>query len=137
MTSDSHVWSHTLFPEFMNTDSTTFLGKKVKVVIDRPLGSAHPRHPDIRYAVNYGHIPNTMSGDGMELDAYVLNEPSPLETFSGRCVAVLRRKRENDDKLIVVRDGTTVTDAQIREQTDFQEQFFESEIFRTPPQNRH
>ena len=32
------------------------LGKIVKVTVDRPLGSCHPKHPDICYPVNYGYV---------------------------------------------------------------------------------
>ena len=42
----------------------TYLGKEVKVIIDRPLGSCHPKF-DMIYPINYGYIPNTVAGDGM------------------------------------------------------------------------
>ena len=44
----------------MNKD---YIGKIVNVVMDRPLGTKHPKHEFI-YEVNYGYIPNTVSGDG-------------------------------------------------------------------------
>lgn len=44
-----------------------YVGKEVKVAIDRAMGSAHPKHGFI-YPVNYGYIPNTISGDGEELE---------------------------------------------------------------------
>ena len=53
------------------TPSRDFLGKIVNVKMDRPLGTKHPKHGFV-YEVNYGFIPNTVSGDGEELDAYVL-----------------------------------------------------------------
>lgn len=59
-----------------------FLGKKVEVIIDRPMGSKHPRWNFI-YPINYGYIPNTLSGDGEELDAYVLGIFEPLEKYEG------------------------------------------------------
>ena len=40
-----------------------YIGQKVKVVMDRPLGTTHPKHGFV-YEVNYGYIPNTVSGDG-------------------------------------------------------------------------
>jgi len=51
--------------------STDFLNTIVDVVIDRPLGSKHPKY-NYFYPVNYGYIPNTISGDGEELDAFIL-----------------------------------------------------------------
>ncbi|HEX2858924.1 MAG TPA: inorganic diphosphatase [Alphaproteobacteria bacterium] len=107
-----------------------YIGKMVNVEMDRPLGSVHPKHTHIIYGVNYGFIPNTTSGDGEELDAYVLGVNEPLQTFKGECVAVIHRTAENDDKLVVVPQGQSITDEQIRTQTHFQEQYFESEIWR-------
>lgn len=43
-----------------------YLGKSVKIVIDRQLGSKHPKH-DFIYMVNYGYVLNTISGDGEKL----------------------------------------------------------------------
>lgn len=106
-----------------------YIGKKVTVIMDRPLGSKHPKHGFI-YPVNYGYIPNTISGDGEELDAYVLGEHKPLEKFEGVVIAVLHRKNDNDDKLIVMKEGRNYTDDQIRALTEFQEQWFESDIYR-------
>ncbi|MBE5755640.1 MAG: inorganic pyrophosphatase [Clostridiales bacterium] len=106
-----------------------YLNKEVTVKMDRPLGSKHPKHGFI-YPVNYGYIPNTVSGDGEELDAYVLGEHKPLETFTGKVVAIIHRTNDNDDKLVVMADGRNYTDDQIRALTEFQEQYFESVIYR-------
>ncbi|MBQ7917970.1 MAG: inorganic diphosphatase [Clostridia bacterium] len=106
-----------------------YLNKEVTVKMDRPLGSKHPKHGFI-YPVNYEYIPNTVSGDGEELDAYVLGEHKPLETFTGKVVAIIHRTNDNDDKLVVMADGRNYTDDQIRALTEFQEQYFESVIYR-------
>ena len=106
-----------------------YLGKVVKVIMDRPLGSRHPKHNFI-YPVNYGYIPNTLSADGEELDAYVLGVHEPLDTFEGVVVAIIHRINDNDDKLIVMPKGKNYTDDQIRALTEFQEQYFESIIIR-------
>ena len=110
-------------------NSKDFLGKIVKVKMDRPLGSKHPKH-DFVYTVNYGYIPNTVSGDGEELDAYVLGEFAPLETFEGEVKAIIHRINDDDDKLIVMSKEKNYSDDQIRALTEFQERFFESEIIR-------
>ena len=106
-----------------------YLGKEVEVVMDRPLGSAHPKHGFI-YPVNYGYIPNTVSGDGEELDAYVLGQHKPLKTFVGVVKAVIHRTNDDDDKLVVMSREKNYSDDQIRALTEFQEQYFESVIFR-------
>lgn len=106
-----------------------YLNKLVDVKMDRPMGSKHPKKGFI-YPVNYGYIPNTVSGDGEELDAYVLGVHEPLDEFSGRVIAIIHRLNDDDDKLVVVPDGKMYSDEQIRALTEFQEAYFESEIYR-------
>lgn len=105
--------------------SLAHLGKPVRVTIDRPLGSRHPRHGFL-YPINYGFIAGTTSGDGEELDAYVVGVAEPLATFQGTCIAVIRRLEEDDDKLVVAPDGTRCGLEEIRRATEFQEQYFTS-----------
>ena len=45
--------------------------------IDREYGCKHPNYGFI-YPVNYGYIPNTVSGDGGELDCYLLGVFEPV-----------------------------------------------------------
>lgn len=110
-------------------DAKEFLGKKVTVKMDRPMGSRHPKHGFI-YPVNYGFIPNTISGDGEELDAYILGVFEPLDEFTGNVIAVLHRTNDDDDKLIVCDENREFTDEQIDALTEFQERFFEHELIR-------
>ena len=81
--------------------ATDYLGKNVSIVIDRKLGTKHPKHGFI-YMVNYGYVPNTVSGDGEELDAYLLGVFEPIEEFLGKVIAVIHRTNDDDDKLVVV-----------------------------------
>ena len=62
-----------------------YIGKIIGVKIDRELGSKHPKHGFI-YPVNYGFIPNTISGDGEEIDCYVLGVFEPIKDFTGKCI---------------------------------------------------
>lgn len=115
------------------TESTKFLDKIITVKIDRPLGSSHSqKYSKHIYPVNYGYVPNTISGDGKELDCYVLGIYEPLETFTGKCIAIIHRLNDNDDKLIIVPEGKAFTDSEIRVLIDFQEQYFTSIIIRPP-----
>ena len=41
----------------------SFLGKTVDIKMDRPLGSKHPKFPDLIYPVNYGYIPGVLGGN--------------------------------------------------------------------------
>lgn len=110
-------------------DSKNFIGKEVNIVIDRALGTKHPKH-DFIYTVNYGYVPNVISGDGEELDAYLLGVFDPVENYKGKCIAVIHRINDDDDKIIVVPEGVNYTDDQIKALTEFQERFFESVIIR-------
>lgn len=109
---------------------TSYVGKMVEVEIDRPMNSLHPTYGH-RYKLNYGFVPGTVSGDGKELDVYVLGVNKPIKKFRGKCIAVIHRTNDDDDKLIVVpEDAEDISDEEIRRQTDFQEKYFKSEILR-------
>ena len=104
-----------------------FLGKKVKVVMDRPMGSKHPKWNFI-YSINYGYVPNTISGDGEELDAYIVGIFEPVEEYEGKCIAAIHRLDDDDDKLVIAPEEKIYTKQQIEALVEFQERFFEHEI---------
>ena len=111
------------------TNANDFLGKEVTVKIDRQLGSRHPKR-GFMYMLNYGFIPNTISGDGEELDAYLVGEFEPVEESNGKVIAIIHRTNDDDDKLVVSKGGKEYSDEAIRAMTEFQEQFFKSIIIR-------
>jgi inorganic pyrophosphatase len=117
----------------MDTDSLglarSFLGEQVTVCMDRPLGSHHPQHGFL-YLVNYGYVPGVVAPDGDELDAYVLGVDEPLTSFTGRCIAIVHRLDDDDDKLVVVPGNMDLSDDEILAQTRFQERFFDSRVVR-------
>ena len=98
------------------TYAVDYIGKKIKAKMDRPLGSKHPKHGFL-YELNYGFVPDTVSGDGEELDVYVLGVDYPVDEFEGICVAVIHRTDDNDDKLVLVPIGMDVSDDTIEKQT--------------------
>lgn len=106
-----------------------YIGKEVEVVMDRPLGTKHPKHGFV-YKVNYGYIPGVLAPDGDELDAYVLGVNKPLNKFVGEVIAIVHRLDDDDDKLVVVPKGSKISDEEILRQTNFQEQFFKPTIVR-------
>jgi len=111
------------------SNAKDFLGKKVEVVIDRPLGSKHPKH-GFTYEVNYGYIPDTKSPDGEELDAYYLGIDKPIEKSNGVCIAVVHRTDDDDDKLVVVPEGVDIDNEKIEKLVEFQEKWFKHKIYR-------
>lgn len=112
-------------------ENSQYIGQKVSIQIDRPLGSKHPVH-EFEYPINYGFIPNTMAEDGEELDVYVLGVAEAIESFTGTIIAMIHRVNDNEDKLIVAPDGQMFNNEQIRKLTMFQEQYFKSVILRFP-----
>ena len=78
------------------------LGKRVHVVVDRPIGYLHE---DILYPINYGYIPGIIAGDGEEQDVYILGVDKPLASFDGRIIAAIRREDDREDKLVAARKG--------------------------------
>jgi len=110
-------------------DNKDYINKIVKVKIDRPFGTKHPKH-DFIYPINYGYIPNTISGDGEELDCYVLGVFEPLLEFEGKCIAIIHRTNDNDDKLIIVPKEKEYSDEAIEALVEFQERYFKHIIIR-------
>ena len=104
------------------------LGTTVTVTVDRPLGSRHPQYPDLYYPINYGYISGTVAADGEEIDAYILGVDRPITQFTGRVIAVIHRRNDVEDKLVVAPDGMTLSESRIAELTFFQERYFDTEI---------
>lgn len=104
-----------------------YLGTIVDVVINRPIGSKHPEY-NYFYPINYGYIPGTKASDGKEIDAYVLGEFEPIEKFKGRVIAIIKRKDDNEDKLVVAKRLNSYSETDIEVLTEFQERFFHTEI---------
>lgn len=104
------------------------IGKSVNVIIDRPLGSLHPKHPDIQYPINYGYIPGIFAGDGEEQDAYILGVDVPLQSFTGKVIAIIHRTNDAEDKWVVAPPERSFTPEQIHSAVAFQEQYFDSQL---------
>ena len=104
------------------------IGKVVKVIVDRPLGSAHPSHNDLIYSVNYGYVPEIFAPDGEEQDAYILGVNEPVAEFVGKVIAIIHRLNDIEDKWVVVAEGRSFTREEIANSVAFQENFFDIEI---------
>lgn len=94
--------------------------------IDRPLGSAHPKHPDLIYRVNYGEVVGVPAPDGAWQDVYVLGVDDPVPTFTGRRIAVIHRRDDIETKWVLAPEGMTFTTEEIMAAVHFQEQYFDS-----------
>ena len=110
-------------------NAVDFLGKIIDVVVDRPLGSKHPEYGGI-YPINYGYVPNTMGGDGKELDCFIIGVFNPLTKYTGKCIAVIHRLNDNEDKLVIAPEGKDYSDDAIEALVEFQERWFKHELIR-------
>ena len=106
----------------------SFLGKTVRILIDRPIGSTHPKYKDMIYPINYGFIPNVWSEDGEELDVYLLGVNKPQKEFTGKIIGIVYRKDDVEDKLVMAPEGIRFTQNEIAEQVYFQERYYEVEV---------
>lgn len=106
----------------------SYLGKTVYIKIDRPIGSAHPKYPELTYPINYGRIPNILGGDGEELDVYLLGIDIPVEEYKARIIGIIHRHNDVEDKLVAAPEGFEFDQEKISEAVHFQEQYYESEI---------
>lgn len=106
----------------------SYLGKVVNLVIDRPIGSIHPKHEDLVYTLNYGFIPNVYSGDGEELDVYLMGLDVPVKEYKAKIIAIVHRHNDVEDKLVAAPEDMHFTKNEIEASVRFQEQYFDSEV---------
>lgn len=102
------------------------LGKTVTVTVGRPLGSRHPRRPDIYYGINCGYVDGVMGGDGHAQDAYILGVDVPVKTFTGVIIAVGQRQDDAEDKWVVAPAGSVFYKPEIAHALHFVEQYFDT-----------
>lgn len=105
------------------------LGKRVTITIDRPLGSKHPNYPDHYYPINYGYVEGIMGGDGDEQDVYLLGVDIPVASYQAVIIAVIHRHDDVEEKWVAAPADLSFSRDDIQRLTNFQEQFFDSEIF--------
>ena len=104
------------------------IGTIVKVIVDRPLGSFHPKYKDMFYLVNYGFIEGIIAPDGEEQDAYILGVDVPVKEFVGKIIAIIHREDDVEEKWVVASEHSSFTKDEIIEQVRFQEKYFKSEV---------
>ncbi|MEG2611853.1 MAG: inorganic diphosphatase [Oscillospiraceae bacterium] len=103
----------------------SYLGKIVEVKIDRPIGYVHKKEKySLTYPINYGYIPDVIGGDGEELDVYVLGVDHPVETFTGKIIAIIHRENDVEDKLVAAPEDMIFYQNEIAKAVNFQEQYY-------------
>ncbi len=107
------------------------IGTTVNVTVDRPMGTYHPKYNDIFYTINYGYVKNLIAPDNEEQDAYIIGVNRPVNSFTGKVIAVIHRLNDIEDKLVVAPENLKFTPKEILKQIYFQEKYFDIEIITT------
>lgn len=107
----------------------SFLGKTVKIGIDRPLGYVHKKEKySLTYPINYGYIPDVLGSDGEELDVYLLGVNEPVREYECKIIAIVHRHNDIEDKLVGAPLEMSFSKEEIENAVLFQEQYYDSEI---------
>lgn len=108
----------------------SYLGKTIKIRIDRPIGYVHKKENyTLIYPINYGYIPGVIGGDGEELDVYLLGVNEPVEEYTAFIIGIVHRENDVEDKLVAVPDAfSLITKEEIEKAISFQEQYYDSHI---------
>ena len=108
----------------------SMIGHTIKVYVDRPIGSHHPKYNNIVYPINYGYIKEIIAVDNEYQDAYILGEDKAVDYIDGKVYAIIERENDNEDKLVVVANNKEYSIEEIKELVDFQEKFFKYKIIK-------
>jgi inorganic pyrophosphatase len=115
--------------EFPRPDLRPYLGSTVTIGIDRPIGYVHVKgDKTLVYPINYGYIPDVLGGDGEELDVFLLGVDHPVETYTGRIIAIVYRADDVEDKLVMAPEGMDFTVAEMEAAVEFQEKYYHSHV---------
>ena len=92
------------------------------------MGSAHPKHPDLVYPVNYGEILGITAPDGDWQDVYILGVEEPVAEFTGERIAIIHRRDDVEQKWVLAPAGMRFTAEEIMAAVRFQEQYFDAHV---------
>lgn len=101
------------------------IGDIVNVIVDRPLGTYHPKHKDVYYTINYGYINGILAPDGEEQDVYILGVDKPISEFTGKIIAIIHRNDDIEEKWVVAPSNLSFSKEEIEQAVHFQEKFFD------------
>ena len=107
----------------------SYLGKRVVIGIDRPIGYVHQKkNYSLTYPINYGYIPGVLGGDGEELDVYLLGVNEPVSEYKCEIIAIAHRYNDVEDKLVGAPVGMRFSREEIETAIHFQEQYYDTEV---------
>jgi len=70
-----------------------------EIIIDRPIGTKHPKYEDMVYIVDYGYIKNTKSMDNNEIDVFVGSDPN--KTIDSIICTIDLLKKDSEIKILI------------------------------------
>lgn len=70
-----------------------------EIVIDRPKGTPHPKHPNWIYEANYGYLKDTTSSDGAGIDVWVGSNDN--KTINGIICIVDSAQNDSEIKILI------------------------------------
>ena len=107
----------------------SYLGKSVRVEIDRPIGYIHHKEKYyLHYPINYVYSPGVLGGDGEELDVYVLGIDTPVKECTVMVIGIAHRENDVEDKLIAAPVGMSYNEKQMADAIRFQEQYYKTTV---------
>lgn len=122
---DQNAFARVLtFIEECRATLLALLGKTVTVIIDRKIGTSHPKRPHVIYPINYGYLEDVLSADGEGADAYVMGVSEPIDSFCGKVIALIHREDDIEDKLVVAPEDKTYTAEDVEKAVIFQEEAY-------------
>jgi inorganic pyrophosphatase len=76
------------------------------LMIDRPKGTSHPRHPDMIYPLDYGYLENTTASDGGGIDVWLgslntMTSNADFKILTGILCTFDTLKRDAEIKLLI------------------------------------
>ena len=106
-----------------------YLGRVVRIEIDRPIGYVHHKKSySLTYPINYGYVPGVLGGDGEELDVYLMGVSEAVSEYEGRIIGIVHRENDVEDKLIMAPVGVVYSAEEIADAIRFQEQYYRTYV---------
>ena len=80
-------------------EAMNILASTNSIIIDRPKGQSHPRHPEMIYPLDYGYLENTSSGDRSGIDVWIGSQND--KTLTGILCTFDTLKQDAEIKLLL------------------------------------
>jgi inorganic pyrophosphatase len=107
------------------------IGKTFEVIIDRPIGTEHPKHKGLYYPINYGEIESIIGGNGECQDVYIVDAGKPLKKAKVKSIAVIFRENDDETKWVGIIGDKIPTQDEVRSAIQFQEKYYDIRIIIT------